>query len=333
MTAGVVVLGVDGGASKTVAIACTLDGHVVGVGRAGGSNVYATGIESAAETIRAACAGALASAGGSRPSAAVLSLAGADWPEDVDELGDTLHDTADRVLVVNDGIGALYAGLGDRDGVAVSCGTGAATGARGPQGTWFSGFWQTTHGGRELASRALRAVYRAELGIDPPTSLSERLLRDLGEPSVGEILRRETTRKPDSAMPYGRVLVALLDEAEGDDAVARTLVAGHGADLGAHAVAAARTVGLADAPWTLALVGGVFRHAGTVLREALVAQVCKEQPGVRSVDTTLEPAAGAALNALELTVGTIPEGAVARLAAGTEGLEAFHTAHDGGSAA
>ena len=69
-----------------------------------------------------------------------------------------------RIVIVNDAMGALRAGSPDGTGVVVACGTGAAVGARHPDGRiWHSSFWQEVQGADELSLSALRAVYRAEL--------------------------------------------------------------------------------------------------------------------------------------------------------------------------
>ena len=83
------LLGVDGGNTKTVAIVATGDGTIVGAGRAGRSDIYNTPDEEAAlDEICHAVIQALseASATATDLAAGVFSMAGADWPEDVDFL-------------------------------------------------------------------------------------------------------------------------------------------------------------------------------------------------------------------------------------------------------
>src|SRR5437868_11154116 len=146
-------LGVDGGNTKTQALLATADGAVRGAGRSGCSDIYATpSVAEATAEIDSAIAQALAAAGAS-PSdvaSACFSLAGADWPEDFAYHERTLARHARRIRVVNDGIGALWAGATSGPAVAVACGTGAAIGARGTGGRmWHSSFWQTAQGARD----------------------------------------------------------------------------------------------------------------------------------------------------------------------------------------
>ena len=68
-----------------------------------------------------------------------------------------------RIVIVNDAMGALRAGSPDSTSVVVACGTGTAVGARHPDGRiWHSSFWQEVQGADELSLPALRAVYRAD---------------------------------------------------------------------------------------------------------------------------------------------------------------------------
>ena len=79
------LLGVDGGNTKTVAVVVEADGTVMGSGRGGCGDIHnASSPEPAlAEIVRATTA-ALDSAGATAAdlAAAAFSLAGADWPED-----------------------------------------------------------------------------------------------------------------------------------------------------------------------------------------------------------------------------------------------------------
>src|SRR3712207_5167121 len=190
-----------------------------------------------------------------------------------------------RILVVNDAIGGLRAGSPDGTGVAVVCGTGAGTGARAPDGrVWHTSFWQEPNGSHDLARRMLRVVYRAELGIDPPTMLTRRVLDFLEQSTVEDVLHLFTRREGQRPTQLGGLARVLLDEASNGDAPARRIVEEHGASLGDYALAAARRVGIEGTPFTLVLAGGVLRHAARLLPDAIVARVRTTSPGVRPVD-------------------------------------------------
>ncbi len=321
------LLGVDGGNTKTIALVATPDGSVVGAGRVTAcADPYAVGLEAAIGVVVSAADEALRQAGASAsgppadavPVSAAFSLAGADWPEDHAELGAGLDARWPGAVVVNDGIGALRASIATGPGVVVALGTGAATAARGADGrTWHSSFWQEPQGAHELGVLALRAVYRAELGIGPPTVLSERVLERLGERSVEDVLHRATRRGPERWREPKVLASTLLDAAEEGDPAAVQIVEEQGSALGRTAAAAARRVGIADAAFPLALTGGVFRHPGSLLAEAVVRAVRESAPGASPFRPTLEPAAGAlllAFDAAEITVsGSVEERLLATL--------------------
>lgn len=299
------VLGVDGGNTKTLALVAREDGAVIGTGRAGCGDIYGAGSPAAAiDEIERAVNAALKEAGiaPAALSAGAFSLAGADWPDDFRLLENAMRERGygQRIVVANDAMGALRAGSPDGTGVVVACGTGAAVGARHPDGRiWHSSFWQQVQGADELSSRALRAVYRAELGIDPPTLLTERILAAFGAPNVEELLHRMTGR--DIPRPKNRreLVRPLFDAADAGDAAAQRIVISHGKALGDYVIAAARQVGLLNDPFILVLTGGVLRHPSPLLRNSLVERVREVSAYVRAIQSRFEPAAGAVLLALD----------------------------------
>lgn len=325
------VLGVDGGNTKTLALVAREDGTIVGTGRAGCGDIYGAESEDAAIAELERAVHAALTEAGIQPEeigAGAFSLAGADWPEDFALLEEAmrLRSFGQRVLVVNDAMGALRAGSPDGTGVVVACGTGAAVGARHPDGRyWHSSFWQEPQGAGELSLKALRAVYRAELGVAPPTLLTEKILTAFGAETVEEVLHRLTARNHAPPENWRQWVRLLLDAAEAGDATARQIVMSHGESLGDYALVAARKVGLQECPFTLVLAGGVLRHPSPLLRDALVGRVSEVVPGVRAIQSRLEPVAGAVLLALELA-GIFPNTSLLeRLESTLPGTEFFAT--------
>lgn len=328
------VLGLDAGNTKTIALVARGDGVIVGSGRAGCGDIYARSPELALAEVDAAIDGAL---GGETPfarrgalAAACFSMAGADWPEDYALLHAALTsrglDLGERLLIYNDAIGALRAGAPDGVGVSVVCGTGAAVGARASDGRlWHSSWWQEPQGADQLGKKALRAVYRAELGLAPATSLTRRVLDFFAASDVEAVLHGQTARLREPGPPVAQLARVLLDEADGGDPTARQIVSEHGAELGDFALVAARRVGLDRAPFTLVLAGGVLRHACDLLPAALIDRVRAAVPGVRPVVNRLEPAAGALLFALEAAGVTFDAALVARLEASLPPAALFET--------
>ena len=340
------VLGVDGGNTKTIAIVARTDGTILGAGRGGCGDIYAAippedevgateygmgSPEAALAAVDAAVAAALDAAGVTAADllAGAFSMAGADWPEDYAFLRSAMTRRAygRSVAVVNDAIGALRAGSLDGTGVVVALGTGVATGARAPDGrTWHASFWQEANGAHELGRRMLRAVVRAELGLEPPTSLTRRVLDHFGQANVEEVLHLLTARgRTPRQAGTGSLARILIDEAAAGDAVALRIVREQGAVLGDYATVAARRLDLLGTPFPLVLTGGVFRHPAPDLADALVARVRASSPAVTPIRGGFEPALGAVVMALEAAGIAVDAGVRARLAATAPPLALFAT--------
>lgn len=294
-------MGVDGGNSKTLAVIATGDGRILGWGRGGGSNIY-LGENSAVRELTRATNGALAAAGvaSAQIALAVYCLSGADWANDFAFWQETLtrQAAAQRILIINDALGALRVGSPDGTGVAVVCGTGTGTAARNVRGeSWYSGAWQRVQGAFDLGQRALRAIVEAELGIAPPTSLTQNALELFGKTSVEGLLESLTQRRRSGVLFVTRLTLCLTQQAEKGDPVAHSILRQHGLDLGGYAVYAARRMGFASTEFNLVTAGSVLAHSA-VLREALVERV-RQDYRCTHYPSRAEPVIGALLLALD----------------------------------
>lgn len=336
------VLGVDGGNTKTIALVAALDGTILGAGRGGCGDIYNAdpgttwpdSASAAVANIEYAVLSALQAAQveASDLITSVFSMAGADWPEDFAYLQAAMEERGfgRTILVQNDALGVLHAGSSDDTGVSVVCGTGAGTGARAPDGrTWHSSTWQDqVQGSSQLGQKTLYAVYRSELGIEPPTTLTPRVLDYYHLDTVEELLHHFTSR---GERPPGRVdqlTPMLLDEAQAGDGIARQIVQEHGWALGNYALAAARRVGIEGTPFTLVLAGGVFRHSSSLLADAIIERVRTTSPEVRPTYCRFEPIIGVLFTALEAAGTAIDDVLLERLIPTIPPPSLFATARD-----
>jgi len=330
------VLGVDGGNTKTIALVARDDGTILGAGRAGFGDIYRTDSPNVAfDSIAAAIDRALVAAEiqVSDLTASGFSLAGADWPEAFTLIQNAMEQGGygKTVVLVNDSLGALRAGSPDGTGVAVVCGTGVATGARAADGrSWHSSFWQGRNGAGEMGHLALTAICRAELGIEPPTSLTPRALKLFEQPTVEGLLHLLTARQSASSESrLGLLAPVLLDAAGHGDDTAGEIVRDLGGRLGDYALAAARQVGIADQPFHLVLSGGVFRHPHRDLIDTMIERLHREAPAVEPIHSPFEPVIGAVFLALEAAGTAIDDNLRHRLRPTIPAADFFKTAKDG----
>ena len=306
------VLGCDGGNTKTIALVARDDGTIVGWGRAGSSDVHdnPAALDELTRAVADACA--MAGCAGADINHAVFGLAGADWPEDFALLDETMRGAiGGGVLVLNDAVNAIRCGTTDGVGILVSCGTGGTAAGMSVDGTiYHRGFWPEPSGAREIGRLGLSAVQRAYLGIGLPTALTERALARYDAADPDALLHLLTRRDRDSNTDSRWFCPDVLDVAAEGDPIAMAIVRREGKVLGEQAAVCARELGFTGA-FPLVLVGGVFRHSTSLLREAVQAEVPMGVP----VEAAVEPAVGALLRAFDALGVSVDEAVQASLPA------------------
>lgn len=298
------VLGVDGGNTKTVALVAETDGGIIGAGRGGCADIYGPpGFEAGIGEISGAVRGAVPSGRSlDEVEVAVFSLAGADWDEDKQELLERLSPLVPRarVTVENDALGALRAGTDDGIGVSVVAGTGGCVGSRGHDGrVWHSSWWGLHLGAWSIGNDALDAVYEAELGLAVPTALTEAALSAFAAATVEDVLHEFTRRGGRTDWDAALFAPAVMRLAAAGDVAALGIVERHATRMGDLAAIAASRVGLEGA-FPLVILGGLMRGAGATL---FVDRVCARVPTAVRVQPDREPAVGALLLALDVAGG------------------------------
>jgi N-acetylglucosamine kinase-like BadF-type ATPase len=295
------LMGVDGGNTKTHALVTDADGTVLGTGDAGTADIHNSTPEAGLLEITRACGEALSAAGaeGADLTAAGFSLAGADWPEDFELLRAELRarlGLGDDPVIVNDAVGALRCGTEDSVGVSAVLGTYCAVAGRNAAGDLFHfGFWPDSTGAYMLGSEALKAIWRFMLDLGPTTTLIGRALERWQCADLDELQYEFTRIGGHPPSEPGRFADAVLDEAEAGDEVARGIVVTAGRRLGDYAGVCARRTHQAGTPYPLVLSGGVLRHPSQLLRDTIRERV----PEAIAVYPDVEPVVGALLLAAD----------------------------------
>jgi N-acetylglucosamine kinase-like BadF-type ATPase len=292
-----VILGVDGGNSKTALVTATTDGELLSYVRGPGTNSHAVGADGVADVI----AGLVAEAGFDQPAdRGVFFLCGADLPSDIQELTAVVRARrwAKKVVVDNDTFALLRAGSDAPDVVAVICGTGInvvgrrADGriARYPSLGWETGDW----GGAEMLGRdVLRLAARGEDGRGDETALTEIVRNHFGAAKVEDVGADVHYKR----MPMSRLAElapAVIGAAEDGDGVAWSLVDYLATEIVLMTLRTLKDLGIKEAD--VVLGGGMLRSG-----EGLLYQLVTERLplGARPVPARDEPVLGAALTALD----------------------------------
>jgi len=297
------VLGIDGGATKTLAAVLDLDRRVLHLGHGGPSNEDAVGARLAVKAVLDATDRALALAGIAQGelSGAVLAVAGTD----TDSIDRHLHDSrSEEWIVVNDVVGAWATATGAQPGVGVISGTGSNVFGVGwapsPEGwvgrTWRAGGWGHLLGdegsGYWLGARSIVAALHDRDGSGPPTALSDAALAFFGAHSV-EALAASVYTTPLTKGELAAFAVETSRLAGEGDEVARELYARAASELGRQVAAVIRQTGL-DGAFPVGLIGSAFR-AGEVFVSPLTGATHALAPEAHVFAVEMAPVGGSLL--------------------------------------
>ncbi|MEX2176849.1 MAG: BadF/BadG/BcrA/BcrD ATPase family protein [Pirellulaceae bacterium] len=314
MTGERLVIGVDGGGTKTLAwLASAVDngsGAVLGRGLAGPGNPRAVGFEVAQANIAAAIAAAFADAARSpaQVAAACFGLAGAGRADEQARIATwaTSAGIARHVRVCGDAELVLAAATHERAGVALICGTGSLAWGRSAAGqTARCGGWGYLLGdegsGYAIALAGLRAAARATDGRGTPTELLALFQKQLGAGEPHELIAR--VYAPEMTRERLAALAPIVFEAAATDAVAQRIVKQAAGELTDLVSSVVWRLDLEPHGYTLAVAGGTILHGLNYLQgvvanltdgEDLPSQVVLVEEPVRGAVALARALAGAA---------------------------------------
>lgn len=305
-------LGVDGGASKTMACVGDETGRVLGVGLGGPSNYQLTGIEFAMRSIAEAVRGAL-DAGGLSPdkvSRAMFALAGADFPVDFDTFRRAIEKSYPGLdfQIVNDVWAAFRAGTPEPVGGVVVSGSGANFGAIGPGGRRITGRgmgyeWGLRGGAGDLIREAMHYAFRSHDGTGPKTALEEKVLGLLEFPSYDALSLFMYEHKTELGAMYVKAaaIVPLLFElASEGDTVSQKILMDSGTAMGEIIGRMIESLDMGFTRVDVVTAGSIFVKAqNPLMTDYFKATVHRFVPLAVFRLPDVEPAGGAFLLALE----------------------------------
>ncbi len=289
-------MGVDGGATKTLAAVFDMRERTLHLGDGGSSNPDAVGAQTATESLLKATDEAIARAGIVREQldTAVLAIAGTD----TDAVAAHVRELRPSSwLVVNDVVGAWAAATGAQPGVGVISGTGSNVFGVGAKGrAWRAGGWGHVLGdegsGYGLAVESIKAALADRDRSGPETALSDAAVGFFGVDRV-EALATLVYSEPLTKGEIAAFAVEVARVAHMGDTVARELYRSAAAELGKQVAAVVEQTGLAD-DFPVGLIGSAFK-AGALFVEPLTAAVHGVAPRARVAVVDMAPVGGCVL--------------------------------------
>ncbi len=295
-----ILIGVDGGGSKTRVIVGTADGEelatVEGPKSAVSPGQAAHSADVIADVVRRALA-EVAQPGEVLPRVLYVGVAGIGRDEERRALHSALDakELAEEVVIDSDGLIALYDAFGDGAGILLVAGTGSIAYGRSPSGTivrcggWGPSFGDEGSGGW-IGRRALSIVAASSDGREPPTALLFPILAATQCEDVEDLVPWAAAA---DARAFASLVPAVLATAANGDPRASALVTLAAEELLLHIRALAKQLfGDERAAVSVALSGGLMQR-GSLLRKRLEQRLRSAVPGAQLRAEDVLPARGA----------------------------------------
>ena len=303
------VLGIDGGNSKTDLALLRADGEVLSLVRGPQSSPHHLGVDGCLHVLDELLGSALAEAGlpnGDGPAAEVgkLLLAGVDFPSEEKELESAASKgrLASRISVGNDTFAVLRAGTERGWGVAIVCGAGINCVGVAPDGRHarfpalgsITGDWG---GGYDVGLAAVSAAARSEDGRGAKTTLEQAVPAHFGLETPTELA--ESIHRNRIAMRRVIELAPVVFREAAHDQVAAGIVDQLAQEVVTLVRVALERLGMTGAPVEVVLGGGLMQSGDNRLITAIQAGLKEVAPAATAQVTSSPPVVGAALLALD----------------------------------
>jgi glucosamine kinase len=295
-----IVIGVDGGGSRTRVMVGTADGEVLANVEGAGSAISLKGAAHSATVIAdlvTRALGEIAQPGAVLPRVLYCGVSGTGREEHARALHTALDEKelAEEVVIDSDGLVALYDAFEDRSGILLVAGTGSIAYGRSPSGTLVRcGGWGPVFGdegsGGWIGRRALGIVAASSDGREPPTALLFPILAATKCEDIEDLIHWAATA---DARAFASLVPAVFTTASSGDPRASALVTLAAEELVLHVRALARQLFSDErAAVSVALSGGLMQR-GSILRKRLEQRLKSAVPGAHLREEDVLPARGA----------------------------------------
>ena len=295
-----IVVGVDGGGSKTRVMVGTAEGEVLATVEGPKSAIVPGEASHSANVIADLVVRAIAEIaqpGAVLPRVLYCGVAGTGREEERRALQAALDakELAEEVVVDSDGLIALYDALEDRSGILLVVGTGSIAYGRSPAGEIVRcGGWGPTFGdegsGGWIGRRALSIVAASSDGREPPTALLFPILAATQCEDVQDLIPWAAAA---DARAFASLVPAVFSTAAAGDPRANALITLAAEELVLHVRALARQLFTDErAAVAVAFSGGLMDKASP-LRKRLEQRLKSPVPGAQIRSEEVLPARGA----------------------------------------
>lgn len=301
-----IVIGIDGGGSKTHAIVADAEGRTLGESTGPASAVRPGQAEHSADVIANVVREALAASGNAEttPRVICIGVAGAGREAERQALWQALagRDLATELLIQSDFSIALDDAFDDGPGVLLISGTGSVAYGRSPAGaTARCGGWGPVAGdegsGAWIGRRALSVVTAAADGREPETALTGAILTATQLNETSDLIGWAANATPAILATLAPVVMSV---AESGDLRANAIVTLAVEELVLHIRALARQLFVDErAALPVALSGGMLGR-GSTLRKRLEHRLKSAVPGAQIISEPVIAARGAVRDALRI---------------------------------
>lgn len=311
-----IVVGVDGGGTKTDVVALDLQGHVVAHTAGKGTNPRVIGVTAAARVLDSLLRSLLrdtATGAGAPPVVQVnLYISGLNLASEIDALRDVFigqhHGQRnrldiDRLVIDNDLFALMRTGTNERNAIAVACGTGLnclglrhdGVTARFAALGRVSGDWG---GGWLIGETALWFASRSADGRGEKTELATTIPQLLGLANMAAVIEGVHHGTLDWNT-YPQLVPAVFLAADNEDVVAEQIIDRQADEIVKMTVSALTRLGLNGQRIPVILGGGVLSAGNARLLSRIEQRLRAQAPLAEAQLVVMPPVIGAGLLALE----------------------------------
>ena len=303
-----VILGIDGGGTKTHACLVDLEGNILATAANGGANWERIGVSAVQKSLNELIDSVCSKASVSRNDIvdSTFALAGVDWEEDKQLLAPvvTALDLDGKCELINDSFAALFAGIPAGIGCVSIAGTGGKSAGRTSTASTQTMGMELGEGGGagQLVGAALDLIARAHHGIVEKSAMYSQLPLAVGFSDPIEFFTAVARGRVGLDETLAPLIFALADQGDSGAIEAVTIVAKqHAIDI----QGVVKQLNFQGATIELIRAGGLHTAANPIFDEVFEKTLATNLPNVRMRVLDVSPVFGAVMQAAHRYFGTV----------------------------